>query len=91
MDKILNPKQYISDDKLLLLPIITHKGETYRVWNKDNSYRIPRGCQCFGDCNCAEDAGKWVEKNNTYFRNTKFDGTDKAFYTDINYIPVRYK
>jgi hypothetical protein len=88
--RLLNPKNYYSDDTLLNLPIIEHNGNNYRVLVRDESYRTPTGCQCFKDCNCAEDYGKWIEKSTTYYRNVLNDNTDKAFYKDIDYLPIKY-
>lgn len=91
MKRLTNPKNYMSNMALLNLPIIRHNGELFRVLKRDESYIKTGSCQCYKDCNCAEDRGKKVEIYTTYFRKLKHDGTDKAFYEDIDYIPRDYK
>lgn len=83
MKKLLNPKSFYSKQELLNLPIREINGKKFRVLVKDERY-IVTSCQCFKDCNCQGSiSGELV----TYYRSLQYDNTDKAFYSDPNYVP----
>jgi len=84
MKKILNPLRLVSNEFLNSLPIIEHNGQNFRKWEKDERYIFRyKGCQCFKDCDCHKDDGKMIGGINTYYRAVEFDGTDKAFHSQL--------
>lgn len=92
MEKILNPLRLLSKEDIKSLPVVEYNGFKFRKWVKDETYiNKYKGCQCFGDCSCPDDDGKVMGSINTYYRRIEFDDTDKAFYDDINYIPVQLR
>ncbi|MCA9750301.1 MAG: hypothetical protein KC414_14420 [Romboutsia sp.] len=86
-DRLLNPKQLGLD--LESLPIITINNEQFRHFTKKYTHINDGKCQCFKDCDCAKNKGKITITKITWYRNIKFDGTDKCFYS-IPYTQKEY-
>lgn len=80
-ERLLNPKN-IKEIDLLSLKIITFLDEQYRVFKQTKIERTPYGCQCYKDCNCSDNYGKEKTIKKVWFRNIKFDDTDKCFYSE---------
>ena len=85
-DRILNPKKYYSTEKLSNLPIVEINGIKFRKIIRDER-KLITSCQCYHDCECK---GSVVGEIVEYFRKVEFDNTDKAFYSDPNYIPTSF-
>ena len=86
MKKILNPlnSRRFTNDELLGLPIHNINGIDFRVIIVDERHKV-YSCQCFKDCNCY---GSTRGEAFTYYRRVEHDNTNKAFYSDPNYVPV---
>lgn len=82
-ERLLNPKSKIQDIDYLPTSLC-NDGEYYRYYSTEEKIiKSFNGCQCFKDCSCAE---KEKEKESyikfkLWFRNVKFDGTDRCFYS----------
>lgn len=91
--KILNPLNRYTKGYLNSLPIIEHNNKKFR--ELISSYTdIPflyTGCQCFHDCDCSNHPSPAIVIITTYYRNADFDNTDKAFHSEIDYLPVGLK
>ena len=84
ISKIEHPQQRWSTD-LLSLPIENHNGVDYRVKTTKHKGYKEKYCDCDAVCECW--IPPWVS---TAFRNVKFDGTNKAFYSKPH-TPRDYK
>jgi hypothetical protein len=79
--KITNPKCHLKMD-LEALDIVEIKGEKYRFFTTTFKHVNDGSCQCYKDCNCSELKGEVTVRTTTWYRNLKFDGTDKCFYSE---------
>jgi len=80
-ERLLNPVKSIGVD-MLNLPIKNVDGQDYRVHFMTYKKVDDGSCQCFKDCNCSENRGKITITEITWYRNVKFDNTDKCFYSE---------
>lgn len=81
--KILNPTSFYKPDYLLSLPIKIINGRRLRVLTQDERVKVT-SCQCYHDCDCY---GSVVGKIEEYYRLVEHDNTNRAFYSDPNYLP----
>ena len=79
MERLLNPKRL--NIELETLPIKIIDGVSYRTFTKQYTTYDGGGCQCYKDCDCSSRSGVFVLVI-TWYRNTKFDNTDKCFYSE---------
>lgn len=79
-NRLLNPKQLGID--LESLSTITVNNNEFRYFTKKYTHIDDGKCQCFKDCDCYKNKGKVTITEITWYRNTKFDGTDKCFYSE---------
>jgi hypothetical protein len=78
-ERLTNPKRFMKDIESLPTEVID--GEEYRVRVHEYSTVNNGSCQCFKDCDCSELKGKVTSHRNVWYRNIRFDGTDKCFYS----------
>ena len=79
-ERLLNPKRL--NIELEALQIIIIDDVSYRTFTKKYNSYDDGSCQCFKDCDCSSRVGTITSTEKTWFRNIKFDGTDKCFYSE---------
>lgn len=85
--RLLNPIKL--DIDLEALQIVVIDGVSYRTFTKEYSSTDKGSCQCSKDCNCSSKRGIKTTTTVTWYRNIKFDKTDKCFYCEP-YTPKEY-
>lgn len=78
-ERFTNPKNTNKD--LEALPIANYNNQKYRYFIETTKKTLDGSCQCFKDCNCAEQKGNTVVENRIWYRHIELDGTDKCFYS----------
>lgn len=79
-ERLLNPKRLNIELEALQLTIVD--GVSYRTFTKQYTSVDDGSCQCYKDCDCSSKAGTITNTKITWYRNIKFDGTDKCFYSE---------
>ena len=79
-ERLLNPKTLNIELEALQITIID--GVSYRIFTKKYTSIDNGSCQCYKDCDCSSRAGTVTNTEITWYRNIKFDGTDKCFYSE---------
>lgn len=78
-ERFTNPKKL--NKNLEALPIAIYDGEKYRYFIETNQKILTGSCQCFKNCDCANQRGEILTENKIWYRHISFDGTDKCFYS----------
>jgi len=79
-ERLLNPKTLNIELEALQITIID--GVSYRIFTKKYTSIDNGSCQCYKDCNCSSKRGTITNTEITWYRNIKFDSTDKCFYSE---------
>lgn len=79
-ERLLNPK--ILKINLEALKIIIIDNVSYRTFTEKFTKIDDGRCQCYHDCDCSSRKGEVTNIKINWYRNIKFDGTDKCFYSE---------
>jgi hypothetical protein len=79
-ERLLNPKRLKTD--LKSLDVVSIDSVDYRTFTVKSTSVNDGICQCYHNCNCSDLKGNITHHSVTWYRNIKFDNTDKCFYSE---------